>query len=132
METINSILLMITPNYYMGKLDIKDAYNSTPILGQHQKYLKLLFWEKLYQFTCLPNDLCSIPLKFSKLLKTPLAYLHKRLINVAAYIDDLFTCSLRYVKCEQNIKYSINLLESLGFIIHPEKSLFYKNQIVML
>ena len=28
------------------------------------------------------------------------------------------------MKCEQNIKYSNTLLESLGFIIHPEKSLF--------
>ena len=28
------------------------------------------------------------------------------------------------MKCEQNIKFSFNLLESLGFIVYPEKSLF--------
>ena len=83
METVNSILTMITPNCFMAKLDVKDAYYSAS-----------------------------------------LAYLHKNLINITSYIDDLFTCSPAYVKCEQNIKCSINLLESLGFIIHPEKSLF--------
>ena len=83
METVNSILTMITPNCFMAKLDVKDAYYSAS-----------------------------------------LAYLHKNLINITAYIDDLFTCSPTYVKCEQNIKCSINLLESLGFITHPEKSLF--------
>ena len=129
METINSILTMITPNCYMAEHDIKGAYYSIPILEEHQKYLKFLFEGKLYQFPCLPNGLCSGPRKFRKSLKASLAYLHKRLINIAAYIDDLFTCSPSYVKCKQNIKCSINLLgfiihKSLGFIIHPEKSLF--------
>ena len=32
--------------------------------------------------------------------------------------------TLCYMKCEENIKCFINSLESLGFIIHPEKSLF--------
>ena len=59
METINSILTIITPNYYMTKLDIKDGYYSIPILEEHQKYLKFLFEGKLYQFICLPNGLCS-------------------------------------------------------------------------
>ena len=81
--------------------------------------MKFLFGGKLYQFICLPNVLCCVPRKFTKLLKAPLAYLHRRLINIAVSIDDLFTCSPSYVKCEQNIKCSINLLESLGFIIHP-------------
>ena len=38
METINSILTMITPGCYMAKIDIKDAYYSIPILSEHQKY----------------------------------------------------------------------------------------------
>ena len=124
METINSIFTMITPNSYMAKLDIKDTNYSIPILEEHQKYFKFLFGGNLYQFTCLPNGLCFGPRIFIKLLKAPLAYLHKRLIKTAAYIDDLFTCSPNCMKCEQNIKCPINLLESLGFIIHPEKSLF--------
>ena len=37
-ETIYSILTIITPNCYMAKLDIKDAYYSIPILEEHKKY----------------------------------------------------------------------------------------------
>ena len=62
METIKSI---------MTKVDIKDAYCSVPILLEHHKYLKFYFRGKLYQFTCLPNGLCSGPRKFTKLLKPP-------------------------------------------------------------
>ena len=91
MEAINSILTMVTSNCYMAKLGIKDAYYSIPILEEHQKYLKFLFGRKLSQFTCLPNDLCFGPRRFTKFLKAPLAYFHKRLIN-DAYIDDLFIC----------------------------------------
>ena len=34
------------------------------------------------------------------------------------------------MKCEQNIKYSNTLLESLGFIIHPEESLFVPTRFI--
>ena len=75
METIKSILTLVTPNCYMVKVDIKDAYHSVPILPEHQKYLKFYFRGKLYRFTCLPNGLCSGPRKFTKLLKPPLPLL---------------------------------------------------------
>ena len=89
---------MITPNCYMAKLDIKDAYYSIPILEEHQKYLNFLFEGNLYQFTFSPNELCSGPRKFTKLLKVLLPSLRKRVLNVAAYIDDLFTYSPSYVE----------------------------------
>ena len=73
----------------MGKIDIKDAYYSVPILEEHQKFLKFMFKGKSYQFTCLPNGLSSGPHKFTKLLKEPLATLRKSKISVSAYIDDL-------------------------------------------
>ena len=124
METINSILTMITPGCYMAKIDIKDAYYSIPILPEHQKYLKFFFRGKLYQFTCLPNGLSSGPRKFTKLLKPTLSFLRKLLIAIAAYIDDLFTCSSSFKKCEFNVKRCVEVLDSLRFIVHPEKSVF--------
>ena len=54
MET-KSILILVTPNCYMTKVDVKDAYYSVLILPEHQKYLKFYFRGKLYQFTCPPN-----------------------------------------------------------------------------
>ena len=113
---------MITPGCYIAKIDIKDAYYSIPILPEHQKYLKFFFRGKLYQFTCLPNGLSSGPRKFTKLLKPTLSFLRKLLIAIAAYIDDLFTCSSSFKKCEFNVKRCVEVLDSLRFIVHPEKS----------
>ena len=124
METIKSILTLVTPNCYMAKVDIKDAYYSVPILPEHQKYLKFYFRGKLYQFTCLPNGLCSGPRKFTKLLKPPLSYLRLQQVTVAGFIDDLITLGRSFVKCERNIKLIVTLLDSLGFVVHPNKSIF--------
>ena len=66
METTKSILTLVTPNCYMAKVVIKEAYYSDPILPEQQKYLKLFFRGKLCQFTCLPNGLSSGPRKFAK------------------------------------------------------------------
>ena len=63
LETIKSILALVTPNCYMAKVDIKNTYYSVPILPEHQNYLKLYLGGKLYQFTCLRNGLCSVPRK---------------------------------------------------------------------
>ena len=83
METIRSILTLVTPNCFMAKVDIKDAYYSVPILPEHQKHLKFYFRGKLYQFTCLSNGLCSGPRKFTKLLNLPLSYLRLQQVTVA-------------------------------------------------
>ena len=40
METIKSLLNLVTRNCYMAKFAIKDAYYSFPILPEHQKFLK--------------------------------------------------------------------------------------------
>ena len=73
MESIKSILTLVTPNCCMAKVDIKAEYYFVAILQEHQKYLKFYFRGKLCQFTCLPNGLCSGPCKFTKLLKPALS-----------------------------------------------------------
>ena len=106
METMKSILTLVTPNCFMAKVDIQDAYYSVPILLEHQKYLKFYFRGKLYQFTCLPNNLCSGPRKFTKLLKPTLSYLRLQKVTVAGFIDDLITLG----EVLLNVKGILNLL----------------------
>ena len=84
METIKSVLNLVTPNYCMSKTDIKDAYYSIPILLEHQNLLKFSLQGKLYKFTFLPNGLCSGPKKFTNLLKPPLAELRLDYVKIAA------------------------------------------------
>ena len=100
METIKPILTLVTPNYYMAKVDIKDTYYSVPILPEHQKYLKFYFREKLCQSACLTNDFYSGPRKFTKLLKPRLSYLRLQQVIVAGFNDDLITLGRSFVKCE--------------------------------
>ena len=128
METLSSILCLIRPNDYTAKINIKDAYYSIPILEQHQKLLKFIHKNCLYKFTALPNGYTEGPRKFTKALKPPLAQCRKNKIAVAGYFDDLITMARDKNICINNMKEIIRNLFSLGFIIHPEKSLFSPTQ----
>ena len=130
METINSILRLVTKDCYFTSIDIKDAYYSVPIKADHQKWLKFIFDGKLYQFTCLPNGYCQGPLKFTKLLKPPLAHLRLMDVIIASYIDDLINIESDFNKCLANGLKCVNLLLSLGFTINEVKSIFYPPQII--
>jgi len=40
MDTLQSVISLITPNCYMASVDLKDAYYCVPIAVSDQKYLK--------------------------------------------------------------------------------------------
>ena len=122
MDTIHTVLSLVTPNCYLSSIDIKVAYYSVRINECDQKYLKFQFNGQHYQFTCLPNGLSSGPRKFTKLMKAPLAELRKRGHLVSAFIDDLINFGDSYEDCLINLAETIALLQKLGFIIHPDKS----------
>ncbi|VDI19942.1 Hypothetical predicted protein, partial [Mytilus galloprovincialis] len=42
----------------------------------------------------------------------------------AGYIDDSLLCGDTHKECKDNVQETISLMESLGFMIHPEKSVF--------
>lgn len=128
METISTILCLIRPNCFMAKVDIKDAYYSIPILEEHQKFLKFLHKSVLYKFTALPNGYTEGPRKFTKALKPPLSNIRKQGVTVAGYFDDLMTLAITEGICIQNISKIISVFDSLGFVIHPEKSTFLPSQ----
>ena len=131
METISTILKLIRPNCYMASVDIKDAYYSVHVDESDQKYLKFIFNGQLYQFTCLPNGLCSGPRKFTKLLKPPLATLREAGHILGAYIDDIFNMGMTSKECQNNVLETVHLLNSLGFNIHPDKSKFTPSQVLV-
>ena len=109
-------------------IDIKDAYYSVPVCEEDKKYLKYIFDGQLFQFSYLPNGLCSGIRKFSKLLNGPLASLREMGHVISAYIDDIFNFVMTYQQYQQNIADTINLLDSLRFIIHPDKFKFISSK----
>ena len=126
METISTILKLVRPNCYMASVDIKDAYYSVPIAAEDQKYLKFMFEGQLYQFTYLPNGLSLGPRKFTKLLKPPppLATLREAGHILGHTFMTFFNMGLTFKECLDNVIETVSLLESQGFIIHPDNSKF--------
>ena len=88
METITSILKLVTPNMYFTKIDLKHAYHTIHVLEEHRKYLKSANKDHLYKFTCLPNGYFHGPQKLTKVLKSPLPKRRLNKLTIVAYLDD--------------------------------------------
>ena len=125
MEAIHSVAQLIQQNHYMLKIDLKDAYCSVKILEKHTKYLKFFARPKLLMFVVLPNGLPSGPRKFKKITKAPLAILRLEGITIAIYIDDLIILGETYEECLTGSIKTIKIVLRLGFLIHPDKSIFF-------
>ena len=80
-------------------------------------------------FLVLPNGLCCEPRKFTKMAKPLIATLRLDGHIIAIYIDDLVNVGLTFDECIENVITSTKLLNSLGFIIHPDKSIFLPKQV---
>ena len=130
MDTFNKLLTLIRPNYFFCSVDIKDAYYSVAIQENSRKYLKFEFQNQLYRFLCLPNGLCSGPRKFTKLLKPALAFLRKQGYIVSAYIDDIIIMDDSFDACIRATIETIKLLDYLGFVIHPTKSVLIPSKTI--
>ena len=61
-------------------------------------------------------------------MKPPLSHLRLMKHIISGYIDDLYLQGSAYQKCAINIIDSIQMLDKLGLVIHPEKSLFIPQQ----
>ncbi len=130
METVSTILTLVRPNWFMAKIDLKDAYYSVRVRSEDQKLLKFRHRGKLYQFVCLPNGYSEGPRVFTKLVKPLLASLREEDIIVAIYIDDLFTISETYESCLQQVKHIACFLDEMGFTINTKKSVFAPSQVM--
>ena len=49
----------------------------------------------------------------------------------APYIDDSLLKGPNYKECLENIQDTVNLVDKLGFTVHPEKSVFLPTQIIV-
>lgn len=128
MDTLEHAVQLMTPGCYMASVDLKDAYYTVPIYSVHQKFLKFWFDDKFYQYTCLPNGLASAPRLFTKLLKPVYSTLRSMGHVSSAYIDDSYLQGDTYNECYNNVVDTVKMLSSLGFCVHPVKSVFIPTQ----
>ena len=128
MDSINTILNLITKDCFMISVDLKEAYYSVKISESFQQYLKFEFRDKLYKFVCSPNGLAPCPRKFTMITKVPLSDLRLRKIVVSGYIDDFFTKDHTSESCFNNVMSIAELFDRLGFVFPPDKSVLIPTQ----
>ena len=90
MDTINSVISIISPGAYFASLDLKHAYYTIPVALEQRTFLKFLWLGNLYEFNMLPMGLSSSPRIITKVMKPPLAYLRQTGRTVSGNIDDFF------------------------------------------
>lgn len=122
MENLLSVLDLIEENCFMASIDLKDAYYSVNIDDSHRKYLRFMWYDQLFQFTCLPNGLTSAPRWFTKLLKPIFYTLRNRGFISVYYIDDTWLMGRSKEECEANVQVTSKLLTDTGFLLNIQKS----------
>lgn len=131
MDTLETAIRLMRPSCFMTSIDLKDAYYSIPIAPGHYKYLKFVWRDQLFAFTCLPMGLTSSPRVFTKVLKPVFSTLRSRFgLTCLGYIDDSIYFADNYLECEESTHHAVSLLSRLGFIIHPDKSVLTPSQCI--
>ena len=120
-----SLTLLDIANVYMASIDLKDAFYSIPIHPEHQKYLKFVVLSKVYQYTCMPNGYGPAMCIFTKV---PFSHLRSKGFISVVFVDDSYLQGNTYKACLHNIENTIELLQNLGFTIHPTKSILTPTQ----
>ena len=128
MHLLNTALEMMRPRCWMGSVDLKDAYYSVPVKDSYRKFLRFRWRDRLYQFTALPNGLACAPRIFTKILNPVFAFLRERGHESFQYIDDSFVVGDSVEKCRESLRVLTSTLETLGFVVHKEKSVFTPTQ----
>ena len=119
MDTIQTALKLMHPGCFMASVDLKDAYYSVPVAKEDRKFLRFQWGATLFQFTCLP---------FTKLLKPVYAHIRSIGHTCMGQIDDSLLVGYDYTVCHRNIIDTVGTFCNLGFIIHPQKSIFEPKQ----
>ena len=122
LETLKTALEMIEPNDLFTSLDLKAAYYSIPLCETDKKYFKFMWQGISYQYNVCANGLCSVPRVFSKIVRQVMAFLRLRGHRSTFYLDDSLLMGCTQESIIRNTLETLNILEALGFTIHPEKS----------
>ncbi len=130
MEGIENLKYLIRNNDYLVKLDLKDAYFLVPVAKEHQKFLRFFWKGILYQYVCLPFGLSSAPRVFTKILKPLIARLRALGIRLIIYLDDILIMGSSREETIDHVRITINLLQSVGFLISWEKSVLFPSQTI--
>ena len=73
---------------WTASIDIRDAYLHVPMHKAVRKYLRFAVNKRVYEFTCLPFGLATLPQEFTKLQHPIIALLRKRGVKLHVSLDN--------------------------------------------
>ena len=124
MEGLYMLLTVVQKDFFMAKVDLKDAYFTVPIAP---KFHCLMAFQdedgKFLQFQTLPFGLCTAPYAFSKITKPAMQFLRQIGMHIIIYLDDMLIMSQTKDSALQDLSTVLWLFYSLGFIINTQKSI---------
>ena len=120
---MNEIIPHIYENQYACSFDLKKAYYHVPINPKYHKYFSFRFKDVNYSFNAMPFGLSTAPYLFTKFISPILEHLRaKHNIIIFAYLDDFLLLGNSQTDLSIALDTTIQLFESLGFLINREKS----------
>ena len=120
METFLIALKLIFKGCFMASIDLKDACYGVPVHQKYRKFLKFIWRDSLFQFTCLPNGLSCARRKYiyTKLIKPVNAFLHQMGHSVTGFLDDMLIVAGTEVDLISPVTFVPRTLLELGFVIN--------------
>jgi len=130
MEDHRTVTRLMTENCFMCSIDLQDAYFLISIHSDFRKYLRFEFDGTLYEYNCLPFGLNIAPLVFTKLMKPVLNSLRSQGFRSVAYLDDILLLGPTSNDCLTNVRASLDLFLSLGFLPNYNKCKLVPSQTI--
>ena len=90
-------------------------------LSIQKTFLRFEWKGKVYEFNAFPNGLAMAPRKFTKLLKPVFSFLRSKGHISTSFLDDSLLIGNTERECVENIRDTLVIFDTLGFVVHPEK-----------
>ena len=81
---------LVTQESWLASVNLKDAYYTIPIYIHHRKFLRFVWNEQLYEYTCMPNGLACCFRIFTQILKPVFSQRAQKGHIMFPYIDVSF------------------------------------------
>lgn len=115
---------LLKQNFWMRKIDLKDAYHTEAICKNDREFLRFPFNNILYEFESLPFGHSTAPHVFTKVLKSVCALLQNKRIYCVIYLDDFSIPADMAEACRKALLYICQSIQNLGFVINWKKKHF--------
>jgi hypothetical protein len=122
METLGSIISIMTPGVWLASIDLKDAYLHVPIAPEDHRFLRFLINGQHLQFVVAPFGLSLAPFLFTRVVKVLIAYLRSRGVLLFAYLDDILVVGSSPQAAYHSLQMTLQVLVRAGFVINIKKS----------